>query len=84
MAGVFAKVLRPVYHEPFAPEKVDSIRHALGIDVFPCATLKVFLGLEAEAVFHAGFEHFSRLLAKFRVLLVVWLEKPLPHCLHCL
>ena len=92
MARVLSKVFCPVDDVPLAAEVVNSVRYALSIDIFLSAGTEVLLLLKAERVLDASLEHFTRLLAQDRVLLVVWLEVLLPGVLdkrahllmHCL
>ena len=81
MSRVLPKVFGSIDHEPLASEEVDSIWNALCIDFFASALLEILIILEAKTVFHAGLIHLSRLLAQFRVLIMIRLEIPLPNVL---
>ena len=87
MARILSEVFCAINDVPFAPEVINSVRDALGVDIFLCTSSKVFLLLEAEGAFNAVLEHLSRLLAKERVLFMVRLKVLLPRALnkgsHC-
>ena len=81
MTRVFSKVFGPIDHESFAAEKINSVGHTFCIDVFAGALLEVFGLLEAQALLNATLVHFSRFLAKRRMLFVVWLKILFPDVL---
>ena len=82
MAGVLPKILGAINHEALAAKEIDSIGYALSIDLFAGAFLEILVLLEAGTVFDASFEHFSGLLAEFRMLIVIRLEILLPNILY--
>ena len=88
MARVLSEVFRAIDDVPLAPEVINPVRDALGVDILLCTSSKVLLLLEAEGVLNAVLEHLSRLLAKERMLLMVRLKVLLPRALnkgsHCL
>ena len=82
MPRVLSKVLRPIHHEPLAPEEVDPVGYALRIDLLTRALLEILVFLEALAVFHACLVHLAGLLAQGWVLFVVRLKILFPYALN--
>jgi len=64
VSRVLPKVFCTVDHVPFAPEVVDSVGDALGVDVFLGAGAKVFRLFEAMGPGDATFEHLTRFLTQ--------------------
>ena len=74
MPWVLPEIFRAINHEPFAAEKVDSVRHTLRIDVFTRTLLEILTILETLALLDACLVHFTRFLAQRWVLIMVRLE----------
>lgn len=81
MPRVFSEVFRSINHKSFTAEKINPMWHTFSIDVFTSTLFEIFTFLETQALFHAGFIHFSRFLAQGRMLLMIRLEIPFPNVL---
>ena len=82
MTGVLPKVFCAVDDIAFAAEVVNTMRNALGVDVFLRTGPEVLLFLHAERVLDAVLEHFAGLLTKSGVLLMVRLEVLFPRAFY--
>lgn len=78
MARVLSEILGPVNDVALAAKIVDSVGDALRVYVFLGAGAEVFLCSHAKRVLDTIFEHCSRLLAQYRVLVMIGLEILLP------
>ena len=81
MSRVFSEVFRSVNHKSFTAEKINSMRHTFGIDIFTGTLFEIFTFFEASTLFHTCLVHFTRFLAQRRVLLMIRLEILFPDVL---